>query len=155
MKHLLRLFTWTRCFVLSSFILPLLIFFSFYGLYSNKFYFFKIDNYIFPILALVHFLFLNSLWLADKDLNYENNSMRNLEYGMYAIFLVYSFKFSETIYILLSYLDYSEQIFPQTFLPVGLTILSLQLILLIVTLLTFQHRKERLGPYHFDKINEI
>jgi hypothetical protein len=38
---------------------------------------------------------------------------------------------------------------------VGLSILSLQLILLIVTLLTFQHRKERLGPYHFDKINEI
>ena len=80
--------------------------------------------------------------------------MRNLEYALYAIVLVYLFKLIDTVYILLSYSDYSNHIIPSTFLPVGLLIFSLQLILLGLTLLSFRYRKTMVGEYNFDNINE-
>lgn len=154
MKHLLQVITWKKCFILSLSILPLLIIFSFYGLYTNKFYFLKIDNYIFSFLMIVHAWFLNALYQLEKEPHIHMNSTRNLEYTMYAIFLVYLFKISETFFILLSYFDYSDLVLPQTFLPVGLVILGLQFLLLLVTFTTFKHRRERIGPYRFDKVHE-
>jgi hypothetical protein len=155
MKHLLHFFSWRSCFVLTISILPFLIFFSFYGLYTNNFYFLRIDNYIFPVLAIVHYMFLHTLWKASKGQVSENRSVRNFEFVMYGIYLIYLFKFTETIYILLSYFDYSELIIPPTFIPVGFTILGLQLLLLVITGLTFQHRKIHVGIYNFDRINDI
>lgn len=154
MKHLLRLITWKKCFILSLSILPLLIFLSFYGLYTNKFYFLKVDNYIFSLLMIIHVWFLNALYQLEKEPNAHMNNTRNLEYIMYAIFLVYLFKIAETSYILLSYFEYSELVLPTTFLPVGLLILSLQFLLLILTFTTFIHRRDRIGPYRFDRIHK-
>jgi len=154
MKHLLRLITWKKCFTLSLSILPLLIFFSFYGLYTNKFYFLKVDNYIFSVLMIIHIWFLNSLRQLEKEPHMHMNITRNLEYIMYAIFLVYLFKIVETSFILLSYFEYNDLVFPPTFLPVGLIILALQSILLILTLTTFKHRRERIGPYRFDRVHK-
>jgi len=155
MKHLLHIFSWRSCFVLTICILPLLIFFSFYGLFTNDFYFLKIDNYIFPLLAIVHFMFLHTLWRAGKEGTNENRTIRNFEFVMYGIYLIYLFKFTETIYTLLGYFDYSDLIIPPTFLPMGFTILSLQFLLLVITILTFQHRKILVGTYNFDRINDI
>jgi hypothetical protein len=154
MKHLLRLITWKKCFILSLSILPLLIIFSFYGLYTNKFYFLKIDNYIFSLLMIIHAWFLNALYQLEKEPHAHMNITRNLEYIMYAIFLVYLFKIAETSYILLSYFEYSDLVLPPTFLPVGLFILSLQCILLIITFATFKLRRERIGPYRFDRVHK-
>ncbi len=155
MKHLLHFFSWKSCFVITIAILPLLILSSFYGMYTNNFYFLKIDNYIFPVLAFVHFLFLRTLWKAIKEETREYKTTRKIEFVMYGIYLIYLFKFTETIYILLSYFDYSDLIIPPTFLPVGFIILGLQLLLLVITMLTFQHRKIHVGTYNFDRINDI
>ncbi|WP_297762413.1 hypothetical protein [uncultured Muriicola sp.] len=154
MKHLMRLITWEKCFILSFSILPLLIFLSFYGLYTNKFYFLKVDNYIFSLLMIIHVWFLNALRQLEKKPHAHMNITRNLEYIMYAIFLVYLFKIAETSYILLSYFEYSDLVLPSTFLPVGLFILMLQFILLIVTFTTFKHRVEQIGPYRFDRVHK-
>ncbi|NNJ89202.1 MAG: hypothetical protein HKP53_07355 [Eudoraea sp.] len=154
MKHLLRIISWKKCFILSLSILPLLVFFSFYGLYTNKFYFLKIDNYIFSLLMIIHIWFLNALYRLEKEPHAYMNITRNLEFIMYAISLVYLFKIGETLYILLGYFEYSEQVLPPTFLPVGLFILSLQFFLLILTFATFKHRRERIGPYRFDRVHK-
>ncbi len=154
MKHLMRLITWKKCFIFSLSILPLLIFFSFYGLYTNKFYFLKVDNYIFSLLMIIHAWFLNALYHLEKEPHEHMNLTRNLEYVMYAIFLVYLFKIAETSYILLGYFEYSELVLPQTFLPVGLFILSLQIALLIITFATFKLRREHIGPYRFDRVHK-
>jgi len=135
--------------------LPLIIVFSFYGLYTNKFYFLKIDNYIFSLLVIVHLLFLNALLRAERNNTSSLNQLRSFEFVMYAIVLVYIFKMTETLYILFTYFDYSEQVFPPTFLPVGLFILTLQFLLILLTITTFKHRRERLGPYRYDRINEL
>lgn len=154
MKHLMQLITWKKCFILSLSILPLLIFFSFYGLYTNKFYFFKIDNYIFSFLMFIHLWYLNALYQLEKEPHSHMNITRNLEYIMYAIYLVYLFKIAETSYILLSYFEYSEAVLPSTFLPIGLSILGLQCMLLILTFITFKHRRERIGPFRFDRVHK-
>jgi hypothetical protein len=154
MKHLLNLLPWKKCFYLSAGMLPLMMIFSFYGLYTNKFYFLKVDNYIFSFLIMVHLIFLYTLWKVDMDENAYLGPLRNLEFAMYAILLVYLFKLIETLYILLSYLEYSEQVFPLTFLPMGILVLILQTSLIILTLVTFKHRRIRIGSYWFDRINE-
>lgn len=153
MKHMLKLLPWKKCFYLSVLILPIVMIFGFYGLYTNKFYFFKVDNYIFSFLILVHLGFLYTLWKVDQDENAYLSPLRNLEFAMYAILMVYLFKLAETLYILLSYLDYSEQVFPMTFLPMGTLILFLQTLLIILTLVTFKHRRIRIGSYWFDRID--
>ena len=139
---------------LSIGVLLLLIVFNFYGLYSNKFYLLKPDNYIFPLLTVVHFVFLYVLWFKITEHEHTDPKMRNIEYGMYAIVLVYIFKIFDTAYILSTFNDFENHIMPGTFMPVGLLILLLQMALLFLTLITFIHRKQEVGPYNFDSINE-
>ncbi|MEZ2414229.1 hypothetical protein ACA086_04640 [Muriicola sp. E247] len=155
MKNVLRIIPWNKCFLLSFSLLPLIVITGFYGLYTNKFYFLKIDNYIFAFLVLIHLYFLNSLLKADRDSSMPLNSLRTIEFAMYAILPVYLFKMAETLYVLMTYFDYSEHVFPPTFLPVGILILLLQALLILLTLTTFQHRRDRLGPYRYDRINEL
>jgi hypothetical protein len=155
MKHLLRFISWKKCFALTLSIMPFLALSSFYGIYTHKFYFTKIDNYILPLLLLVHLLYLKALRQADQQEISDLSNARNLEYGMYVIYFVYLYKFAETSYKLSSYFDFSEEILPTMFLPVGLVILFLQIIFLIITLVIFRHRKERFGPYRLDRINQL
>ncbi|WP_297795823.1 hypothetical protein [uncultured Eudoraea sp.] len=154
MKALLKLFSWRRCMLLSILVIAILIIFNFYGLYTNRFYFFKFDNYIFPLLTVIHFIFLYVLWFKIKEHEYTDPQMRNLEYAMYGIFLIYIFKIMDTGYILMSYSEYQDHIMPKTFVPIGATILLLQFFLLLLTILTFKHRMQLVGPYNFDNINE-
>lgn len=135
-------------------VLVILILLNFYGLYTNKFYFFKFDNYIFPVLTVVHFIFLYALWFKITEREYPDPQMRNLEFSLYAIFFVYVFKFFDTLFILLSYTDFEEHVIPDTFIPVGVTMLVLYLFLVLMTLVTFKHRKEMVGSYNFENMNE-
>lgn len=154
MKNILQFLSWKWCLLLSIGILLMLIVLNFYGLYSNKFYLLKPDNYIFPLLTIVHFVFLYVLWFKIREAELTDPKMRNLEYAMYAIVLVYIFKIFDTAYILSTYNDFENHIMPGTFMPVGLFILLLQFMLLFLTLITFYHRKEEVGEYNFDSINE-
>ncbi|WP_299534164.1 hypothetical protein [Ulvibacterium sp.] len=153
MNSISRLMSWKFCIYFSIAVLAALIVFSFYGLYTNKFYFLKPDNYIFPLLTVAHFTFLYVLWFKITENEMTDPQMRNLEYALYIIFLLYVFKFLESIYILMSYNLYENHIIPKTFLPIGVLILFLHLMLLGLTLLAFYYRKILIGNYRFDDIN--
>jgi len=153
MKFMLSIFNWKRCLWLSIIVLVSLVVLNFYGLYTNKFYILKPDNYIFPVLTCVHFTFLYVMAFKIREKEYTDAPMRNLEYALYVICLVYLFKLMDTVYILLSYREYADLIIPSTFLPMGVLILILQVSLPFLTVITFMHRKEKVGLYNFDNIN--
>ncbi len=146
--------TWKLVLVLCVCVLLLLDISNFYGLYSNKFYFQKIDNYIIPLLSLVHFSYLGQFWFKIKENQFGSPKMRNQEYLLYIIVFVYIFKSFDTIYIISSYAEYENSLFPSTFLPIGFLILFLYLTLIGLTLLLFRYRKELIGSYLFDDMNE-
>ncbi len=154
MNFIKGILTWKRTLILSVGILALLNIFSFYGLYTNKFYFFKIDNYIFPLLSIVHFVFLYVLWFKIKEDELSDPPMRTLEYVLYIISLVYVYKLVETIIILLSYNDFDNHLIPSTFLPLGYFMLLLYTLLLLVTYLAIDYRKKIVGTYLFDDMNQ-
>ncbi len=134
--------------------MPVLIVLNFYGLYSNTFYWFKVDNYIFPLLTIMHFVYLNTLQLKIHRGEFVDHQLRNLEYGMYGVLFIYCFKWMDTLYVLMSYNDYDQQLIPDTFLPVGLTVFGLQGLLIALTLAAFYSRKTLVGLYNFDRLNE-
>lgn len=154
MNFIMRLISWKSILVVSVITLLLLIICSFYGLYTNKFYFFKFDNYIFPLLTSVHFVFLYVMWFKIKEREMGDPPMRNLEYTLYVIFLVYVFKVFDVLLILLSHDEYESHLIPSTFIPVGITIVSLHVLLVLLTVLTFSYRKILVGSYDFERINE-
>ncbi|MEH6759655.1 MAG: hypothetical protein V7687_00645 [Maribacter arcticus] len=154
MNFIQGVLTWKRTLILSVGVLALLNIFSFYGLYTNKFYFFKIDNYIFPLLSIVHFVFLYVLWFKIKEDELSDPPMRTLEYLLYIISLVYVYKLVETIIILLSYNDFDNHLIPSTFLPLGYFMLLLYTLLLLVTYLAIAYRKKIVGTYLFDDMNQ-
>ena len=154
MNFIKGILTWKRTLILSVGVLALLNIFSFYGLYTNKFYFFKIDNYIFPLLSIVHFVFLYVLWFKIKEDELSDPPMRTLEYVLYIISLVYVYKLVETIIILLSYNDFDNHLIPSTFLPLGYFMLLLYTLLLLVTYLAIAYRKKIVGTYLFDDMNQ-
>ena len=151
---ILRMFSWKRSLWLTVIVLFLLIVFNFYGLYTNKFYLFKIDNYIFPFLTIVHFIFLYAMWFKIKENEIADPQMRNLEFALYIIFFIYVFRLFDTLFIVLSYNNFESNAIPVTFIPVGIFILFLYVLLLLLTLITFKYRKDLIGPYKFDDIND-
>ncbi len=155
LESIVRILPLKRSSILSVAILALLIIFNFYGIYTNKFYFFKPDNYIFLLLSTVHFTFLYVLWFKVKEDELTDPKMRNIEYILYGVLLIYIYKVFESIYVLTTYYDYENFVMPSTFLPMGILILALYIMLTGLTLLTFKYRKEHVGKYKFDDINHI
>lgn len=154
MNYIKGIFTWNRTLIVSIVVLLILNIFSFYGLYTNKFYFFKAENYIFPILSLVHLIFLYVLWFKINEDELSDPPMRTLEYILYIISLVYIYKLVDTIIILFSYTEFENHLIPDTFLPLGFFILMLYAILILVTFLAVVYRKEIVGTYLFDNMNQ-
>lgn len=148
------IFTWKRTLILSLICILILNVFSFYGLYTNKFYFFKIDNYIFPLLSLIHLVFLYVMWFKIKEGELSDVPMRNLEYALYMVSLVYLYKIFETVFTLFSYSEYENHLIPATFLPLGMFMLLLYLILFALTFLLFSYRRQLVGTYAFDDMNQ-
>ncbi|MFS4491920.1 hypothetical protein [Maribacter sp. 2308TA10-17] len=155
MKTILKIFSLKSTLITSAVVLFLLIIFNFYGPYTNKFYFFKPVNYIFPILSVGHLIYLYVLWFKVKEDEMTDPQMRNLEYVLYVIFLVYVYKAFESMYIFSTYWDYEFHVLPGAFLPLGILIIALFLVLIGTTLLLFKYRKDRIGDYKFDDINHI
>ena len=154
MNFIKGILPWKGTLILSIVVLVFLDIFSFYGLYTNKFYFFKIDNYIFPILTIVHFVFLYVLWFKIREDELSDPPMRNLEYSLYVILIVYVFKLFDNLFILTSYGEYENHLIPNTFIPLGILIITLHVLLIGLTLLAFSFRKEVVGNYLFDDMNQ-
>lgn len=154
MNSIKGIFTWKLTLIVSIAVLFLLNIFSFYGLYTNKFYFFRIDNYIFPLLSIVHFVFLYVLWFKISEKELSDPPMRTLEYVLYIISLVYIYKLVETVITVSSYSDFENHLIPSTFLPLGFFMMALYAVLLLVTLLAVLYRKEIVGTYLFDDMNQ-
>lgn len=154
MNKLKKILPWKRTLILSLIVLFLLNIFSYYSLYTNKFYFLKFENYIFPLLSLVHFIFLYVLWFKIKEDEYSDPPMRNLEYILYGIFFIYVFKFINAVIIILSYNDFIDHAIPSTFFPIGILILFLNLLLIMVTILAISYRKQYIGNYNFEELNK-
>ena len=155
MKAMLKIFTLRNVYILSALVILLLVVFNFYGPYTGKLYFFKLDNYIFPILTLVHLVYLYVLWFKIKEDETTDPQMRNLEYALYVILVVYVYKIFESMYILTTYSEYENHLLPSLFLFLGFTILILHLFLIGLTLLMFKYRKERVGDYKFNDMDHI
>ena len=154
MTFISGILSWKHTILLSVMVLLLLTVSSFDGIYTNTFYFTKIDNYIFPVLSMVHLVFLYVLWFKITENELSDPVMRNLEYSLYIIFIVYVFKLLDTGVILLSYSDYEGYLIPTTFLPAGFALFTLYLSLLLLTILAVVHRKRLVGTYHFDDMNK-
>jgi hypothetical protein len=155
MKSILQILTLKRSLILSAVVLGFLIIFNFYGPYTNKFYFFKVSNYILPVLAIVHFTFLYVLWFKTTEHEETDLPMRNLEYALYGLLLVYAYKTFESIYVLSTYSDYESHVMPGLFLPLGVLILILYVVLISLTLILIKYRKEHVGEYKFDDMDHI
>lgn len=155
MKYALKILPWKRALVVSIATLVLLIVFSFYGLYTNQFYFFKFQNYIFPLAALVHFAFLYVLWFKIKEEEIVDPQMRNLEYVLYAILLVYIYKLIDTVLIVAGSSKFIGHTIPETFKPIGILIAVLYTLLIILTVLSITYRKKYVGGYRFDDMNQV
>ena len=149
-----RLFPLRVLLLLSVVLLLTLNVFSFYGIYTHKFYFLKFDNYIFPILSIVHFTYLYTLWSKRKQHQTPDIYMRNIEYTLYVIYAIYLFKFIESIYRLTTYNDFEIALIPETFFPIGLILVFLYLFLLTITIITFNYRSKVIGAFDFEDLND-
>ncbi|RNC90080.1 MAG: hypothetical protein ED555_11645 [Allomuricauda sp.] len=154
MRHIYKILPWKRAIYASVAVLLCLILFNFYGLYTNKFYFLKPDNYVFPIVAIVHFLYLYVVWFKITEKELPDPKMRNIEYVLYAVMAVYVYKIVDTLLILLSYSDYDDHVIPSTFIPLGILILFLHLLLPLLALLCIKYRQIHIGKYNFENFND-
>lgn len=127
---------------------------SFYGVYTNQFYFLKADNYIFPALASIHFLYLYVVWFKITEYEFPDPKMRNIEYTLYAIMIVYVFKIYDSITVLNSIDVYGQHVIPATFKPIATLSVVLYSILPVLTLYTFWLRKRFVGVYNFENYND-
>lgn len=150
----MNILSWNRCMWLSIFTLIALIVLNFYGIYTHKFYLLKPDNYIFLLLAIVHGIYLYVVQFKIREHEPPDPPMRNLEFGLYAILFVYIYKLIDAITILLSYKDYADHIIPKTFIPMGSLIITLYIMLIGLTMLSFKHRKSEVGLYNFEDYND-
>lgn len=140
--------------LVSAIILIALGILSFYGLYSNQFHFNKPGSFIFPLLTLVHFVYIYVLWFKISQDEYPDTVMKNIEYIVYGILLVYVYKIVETSLLLNSQDKFHEHVIPSTFLPMGILILGLQSLLVLLTIVSFLIRKKMVGKYDVDYLND-
>lgn len=154
MKAITRILPWKVTLVFSLLLLPLLIAANFYGLYTDKFYFLKPDNYIFPLLSIFHFVFLYALWFKISENEFADIQMRNIEYALYFVLFIYLFKLLDSVTILVSKNQYTDYIFPENFTTYGIILISSYAFLIVLTLVAFMHRKTKVGNYQFDYIGE-
>ena len=70
MNLIKKLIHWRVNLILIFVILLLLSVSNFYGLFTNKFYFLKPDNYVFPLLSIIHFVYLHAIWfkITEKEM---------------------------------------------------------------------------------------
>lgn len=154
MKFILRFFSFKVCLLLSVITLVFLVVLNFYGLYSNKFYFNKVDNYIFPVLAVVHLIYLYVLNNRIKRSTSIDSTVLNLEYGLYPAFLIYIYRGAEALINFFSYSKFESSLQSEAFYFTVILISLMYFFLALLSLITFRHRQRILGHYHFLILNK-
>ncbi|WP_435625618.1 hypothetical protein [Flagellimonas sp.] len=154
MNFILNLSTWKRINILTLVILTVLVVLSFYGVYTNTFYLTKLDNFIFPLLSIIHFLYIYVIWFKIREEDLPDPKMRNLEYALYAVMVVYAYKIYESITVINSISGLQEHFIPSTFGPMSTLILVLYCLLFVFTLFSFWIRKRYVGVYNFENFND-
>ncbi|MDP5231866.1 MAG: hypothetical protein NWQ38_15840 [Cellulophaga sp.] len=154
MTLFLRLFPLRILLLLSAVLLLILNVFSFYGLFVDEFSFSKFDNYIFPFLTIIHFIYLYTLWKKNKNSETPDVFLRNIEYALYFIYMIYIFKFAEYVFRFWKFTDFKNEIVPENFIPIGTFLITMHCLLLIITPLTFIVRKRIIGKYNFDELHD-
>ncbi|MEX0315852.1 MAG: hypothetical protein AB3N18_16860 [Allomuricauda sp.] len=154
MGILLKILNWKRVNLITFFTLLVLVVLNFYGIYTDRFYFLKPDNYIIPVLAGIHFLYLYVIWFKIKEDELPDPKMRNLEYVVYAILIVYLFKIYDSASIVSSYSQFQEHVLPSLFRPISIVTLVLYAMMVPLSLISFWHRKKLIGVYNFENYND-
>lgn len=130
-----------------------LILLGFYSMYGNTFVFNRLESYIFPLLTMIHFLYLYVLWFKITEMEYPDMIMKNIEYVLYGVVLVYGYNIYGTFLLLDSQNEFQNHIIPSTFVPMGILIIALQTLLVLLTVWSFIIRRQRVGKYDFDYLN--
>lgn len=154
MLQLYRILSWKVCLRMALILIPIVIVFSFYGLYSGAFYLFNPANYIIPFLTLIHLAYLYVFWFKVKEDEFPDPRMRILEYLLYGVLFFYLLKIAATIKILLSRAEFESHVIPDSFYPMGYLVIGLHAALILFTLMLIRHRKEIIGAYNVDYLNE-
>jgi hypothetical protein len=153
MKYVSKILPWKTNILITLVILLALNILNFYGVYTNRFYFLKPDNYIFPLLSTVHFLYLYVMWFKIKEDELPDPKMRNIEYALYAIMVVYIFKIYDSVLTLTSFPELVGHVIPPTFKPMATLMLVLYSLLPIFTISLFWYRRNYVGHYNFEDYN--
>lgn len=154
MRFIDNLLSWKKTIQYTVALLLILSIFNFYGLYTNTFPVLKPVNFVFPVLSLVHFLFMYVLWFKIKEEEGTDPQMRIIEFLLYGVFLFYLFSFFSTVKTLFTYFEFSNHVIPASFFPMGLLIGFMQLLLIGLTLIAINYRKSLVGSYDFDDVNQ-
>ncbi len=126
---------------------------GFYSMYGNTFVFNRFESYIFPLLTMIHFLYLYVLWFKITENEYPDMIMKNIEYVMYGMVLVYAYNIYGTFLTLGSQNEFQDHVIPSTFVPMGILIITFQALLVLLTVWSFIIRRQRVGKYDFDYLN--
>ena len=147
------LLIWRFCKFLTFVSWPLVVGLNFYGLYTHKFYWLKPDNFILPLVSLIHLLYLREVQKRINQNRVADFPLQKLEFAMYGVSLIYAFELLETTYELLNVQTFNKTIIPETFWSEGLGILFVRFTYLVLTAFSFYIRKRILGTFNFDQIN--
>lgn len=154
MNLLAKIFNWKATIITSAIVLILLIVLSFYGVYTNTFHILKPGNYIFPLLSTVHFIYLYVVWFKIREEELPDPKMRNIEFALYAILILYFYKIYASVQVLITVSEYNEHVIPTTFEPMAIATLVLYCGLTLLTFITFWLRRKLVGIYNFENYND-
>ncbi|NKI24996.1 hypothetical protein HCG49_00305 [Arenibacter sp. 6A1] len=87
-------------------------------------------------------------------MEYPDTVMRNIEYTMYFICLVYLFQIIETLITAVSLGQFHDRIIPSAFIPMATLMICLKVLLLLLTIFLFVKRKLLVGKYNHDYLNK-
>jgi hypothetical protein len=79
--------------------------------------------------------------------------MKNIEYVLYGMVLFYGYSIYGSFLMLGSQNEFQDHVIPSTFVPMGILIITLQALLVLLTVWSFIIRRQRVGKYDFDYLN--
>ncbi|MEO1487064.1 MAG: hypothetical protein AAFU57_15060 [Bacteroidota bacterium] len=135
-------------------LLAVLVLFNFYGPFSNRFYFGKLDGYLFLLLAVFQALYLFRLWNKVKHDTAADTQLRYLEYVVYGVLVVYGYKVLDTILSLNLASEIQQELLPTTFFPSMTLSLVVYLGVILLSILIFTFRRRLLGSFNQEKLND-
>lgn len=146
--------SWKYNIFASILLLMFLIFANFYGLFTDRFYFLKIENYLFPVLTIIHFVYMYVIRFKIVENDYPDIQMRNLEYCFYVVTVYYLYRIIDLSLLLYIYDKSEDLVIPTSFLPATIAILVAYAVLLALALHLFRIRSKRIGFYQIDYYSE-